>query len=167
MLRPYIGTGYSPPGDPQDLLDQLVVPVIPRRARPWGSRSSSRGSGMMPGSGFNSTDVRDAEAIDANVDAAPIAAAERLVGIERDALGLAAQRIRDTGRRALEDRERMLARVPDPLGLVSRRRVARRRGAWRNRIRRSAGSARRRYCRGSRRVNSGPGRYVSTSTGCS
>src|SRR6267143_6588914 len=122
MLRPYqrlnLATCYPPPGDADDLLDELIVgkPRDPRGLRKTGVH---RRIGNDAGQGIQLDDVGHAEAVEAHVDAAPVPAAQGAIRVERDTLGLAAQRCRDAAGRALEDRERMLARVPDPLRLVA------------------------------------------------
>src|SRR6185312_4365409 len=129
MLRPYFGTSDPPPRDPKDVLNQLVVGVAgdPRGLREAGVH---RRIGDDARQGIELDDVRDAEAVDTHVDAAPVAAPERAIRIERDTLGLAAERLGHTRRRAPEDRERMLGRVPDPFRLVAvdRWRTGRQRG---------------------------------------
>src|SRR2546426_4393108 len=132
MLRPYqrlyLAACYAPPGDPDDLLDELVVgkPRDPRRLRETGVH---RRVGNDAGERIQLDDVGDTEPIHANVDAAPVATAEGAIRVERDALRLAAQRVGDAARRAPEDRERMLARIPDPFRFVAvhRRRARRQR----------------------------------------
>src|SRR6266568_728044 len=118
----------APPGDPQDLLDELVV-VVASNPRGFGEARIHRGIGDDAGQWVELDDIGHAEAIHANVDAAPVAAPEGAIRIERDALRLPAERFGDAGRRALEDRERMLGRVPDPFGFVAvhRRRAVRQR----------------------------------------
>src|SRR5216117_3555728 len=102
MLRPYqrlcLAACYPPPRDPNDVLNELVVGVAgdPSRLREAGVH---RRIGDDARQGVELDDVRDAEAL--------------------HALRLAAQRLGHTRRRALEDRERMLARVPDPFRLVA------------------------------------------------
>src|SRR5438552_16441025 len=87
MLRPYIGTGYPSPGDPHDLLDQLVVPVA-GDARRFGEARVHRRVGNDPGERIQLDDVGYAEPVHADIDAAPITAAEGAIGVEGDALGL-------------------------------------------------------------------------------
>src|SRR6266478_4850230 len=118
MLRPYIGTRYPPPGDPDDLLDKLVVRVS-SDPRCLGQTGVHRRIGNDAWERIQLDDVGDPEAVDAHVDAAPVAAAEGAIGVQRDALGLMNERCSDTGRRALKNCEWMLARVPDPLRLVA------------------------------------------------
>src|SRR5881396_4361327 len=108
----------APPGDPQDLLDELVV-VVASNPRGFGEARIHRGIGDDAGQWVELDDIGHAEAIHPNVDAAPVAAPEGAIRIERDALRLPAERFGDAGRRALEDRERMLGRVPDPFGFVA------------------------------------------------
>src|SRR6266566_1089015 len=157
MLRPYqrlcLAACYPPPRDPNDVLNELVVGVA---GDPSGLREAGvhRRIGDDARQGIELDDVRDAEAVNPHVDAAPVAAPQRAIRIERHALRLAAQRLGHTRRRALEDRERMLARVPDPLRFVAvygRRAGGQRTSPLLPRI---------------ATVNSGPGRYVSTSTAC-
>src|SRR6266550_457641 len=119
MLRwLYIGTRYPPPGDPDDLLDELVV-RISSDPRCLGKTGVHRGIGNDAGERIQLDDVGDPEAVDAHVDAAPVAAAEGAIGVKRDALGLMNERRGDAGRWALKNCERMLARVPDPLRFVA------------------------------------------------
>src|SRR6266542_660373 len=117
MMSPYIGTRYPPPGDPDDLLDELIVGVSgdPCRLRETGIH---RRIGNDTGERIQLDDVGYAEPIGAHVDAAPVAAPEGAIRIERNALGLAAQRVGNAAGRALKNCKRMLARVPDPLRLV-------------------------------------------------
>src|SRR6266851_9711411 len=106
------------PGYAQDLLDQLVVPVAgdPCRLRKTGVH---RRIGNDAGERIQLDDVRYAEPVDAHVDATPVAAPERAIRIECDALGLAAERVGQAGGGALKDREGVLARIPDPLRFVA------------------------------------------------
>src|SRR5882672_10481881 len=130
MPYPYVLRADPFPGDPNDLLDELVVG---KPGDPGGFRKTRvhRRIGNDAGKRIQLDDVRHAEAVDADVDAAPVAAAQGAIRVERDTLGLAAQRCRDAGRGgALEDRERMLARVPDPFRFVA---VHRRRARWERR----------------------------------
>src|SRR3989441_6460590 len=106
------------PGCAEDLLDQLVVAVSrdPCRLRKAGVH---RRIGNDAGKRIQLDNVWYAEPVDAHVDATPVAAPERAIRIECDALGLAAERVGDAHGRALEDRERVLARIPDPLRFVA------------------------------------------------
>src|SRR5712691_10740035 len=100
MLRPYIGTGYPPPGDPDDLLNQLVV-AVPRDPRGLGEARVHGRVGDDAGERIQLDDVGHAEAVHAHVDAAPVAAAEGAIGVECDPLSLTAHRFGDAGGRAL------------------------------------------------------------------
>src|SRR5438876_10561528 len=104
MLRPYIGTGYPSPGDPHDLLDQLVVPGA-GDARRFGKARVHRRVGNDPGERIQLDDVGYAEPVHADIDAAPITAAVGAIGVEGDALGLTAERIGHVGGRAVGTRE--------------------------------------------------------------
>jgi len=117
------------PGDPHDLLDQLVVAVA-GDARRFREAGVHRRIGDDAGQRIQFDHVRHAKAVHTDVDAAPITAAERAVRVERGAPGLATERVGDAGRRALENVERMLARVPNPFRLVAvhGRRAGRERG---------------------------------------
>src|SRR5881296_1943034 len=107
MLRPYqrlyLAAGYAPPRDPDDLLDEPIVrkPRDPRSLRKTGIH---RRIGNDAGKGIQLDDVGHAEAIDAHVDPAPVAAAQGAIRVERDAIGFTTQRCRHAGRRAVEDR---------------------------------------------------------------
>src|SRR5437899_5552101 len=79
-----------PPGDANDLLDQLVVAEA-GRPRGLGKARVHRGIGDDSGQGVELENVRHAEAIDADVDATPVAATECLVGVEGGALDLGVQ----------------------------------------------------------------------------
>src|SRR5438270_12397486 len=83
--RREISSRQPPPRDANNLLDQFVVAEA---GGPCGLREARvhRGIGDDPGQGGELENVRHAEAIDADVDAAPVAAAERLVGVQRGAL---------------------------------------------------------------------------------
>src|SRR5712664_4962924 len=117
MLRPYFAAGDPFPGDPDDLLDELVVAVT-RDARGLGEARIHRWIGENPGQRVQLDDVGNSEAIHAHVDAAPIPAPQGTVGVQGDALRLTAERFANAGRRTLENLERMLACVPDPFRLV-------------------------------------------------
>src|SRR5213596_2002036 len=117
MLRPYVTPGNPSPGDSDDFLNEAIVRVS-RDPRCLREARIHRGIGDDAGQWVELDDIGHAEAIHANVDAAPVAAPESAIRIERDALRLPAERFGDAGRRALEDRERMLGRVPDPFGFV-------------------------------------------------
>src|SRR2546425_11182807 len=102
MLRPYqrlyLAACYAPPGDPDDLLDELVVgkPRDPRRLRETGVH---RRAGNDAGERIQLDDAGDTAPIHANVDAAPLATAEGAIRAERGALRLAARRAGDAARR--------------------------------------------------------------------
>src|SRR5439155_2810216 len=125
MLRPYYCTpSYldipprePPPGDPYHFLDQLVV-AEPRGARRFGEAGIHRRVGDDARERVELEDVGDAEPVDPDVDPAPVAAAERVVGVERRALALPIQSARHA-RRALADREWCLGPVPPPLDIVA------------------------------------------------
>src|SRR6266550_1183814 len=168
MLRPYqrpcLATGNPLPGDPHDFLNQLVVPVS-RGPRGLGKARVHGGVGDDAGERIQLDDVGHTEPVHAHVDPAPVAATECAIGVECHAFGLTAQRVGDTGWRALEDRERMLARVPNPLrfdpytggapgGSVAKSNPTTGRQRTSPLLPRIA------------TVNSGPGRYVSTRTAC-
>src|SRR5712664_4275352 len=106
-MDPHVLRADPSPGDPHDLLDQLIVGVSgdPCRFRKAGVH---RWIGNDAGEWIQLDDVRYAEPVDAHVDATPVAAPERAIRIECDALGLAAERVGDAGGGALEDREGML-----------------------------------------------------------
>src|SRR5437867_12616759 len=99
MLRPYADAGMpvgrdlsprlAPPGEPRHLLDQLVVAEA-GGARRLGEAGVHRRVGDDARQRVELQDVGDAEPIDADVHAAPVAAAEGLVRLERGALDLAA-----------------------------------------------------------------------------
>src|SRR3989454_12326543 len=99
-----------PPGDPYHFLDQLVV-AEPRGAGRLGEAGIHRRVGDDARKRVELEDVGDAEPVDPDVDPAPVAAAEGVVGVERRALDLTMQSGR-RARRALEDRERRLGPVP-------------------------------------------------------
>src|SRR5437764_2123212 len=133
MPRPYgrgrdVSSREPPPGDAHDLLDQFVVAEA-GGPRGLGKARVHRGIRDDPGQRVELENVRHAEAIDADVDATPVAAAERVVGIEGGALDLGVQ-ARGHERRALEDRERRFRTVPHPLRLVA---VDGRRAWWQRR----------------------------------
>src|SRR5438132_12994905 len=125
MLRPYYCTPsyldipprQPPPGDPYHFLDQLVV-AEPRGARRLGEAGIHRRVGDDARKRVELEDVGDAEPVDPDVDPAPVAAAEGVVGVERRALDLTMQSGR-RARRALKYREWRLGPVPHPLGFVA------------------------------------------------
>src|SRR5207249_9656273 len=125
MLRPYYCTpSYldipprePPPGDPYQFLDQLVV-AEPRGAGRLGKAGIHGRVGDDARQRVELEDVGDAEPVDPDVDPTPVAAAERVVGIERRALDLTIHSARHA-RRALEDRQGRFGPVPHPLGFVA------------------------------------------------
>src|SRR5947209_101033 len=98
MLRPYYCTPsyldipprQPPPGDPYHFLDQLVV-AEPRGARRLGEAGIHGRVGDDDRERVEHEDVWYAEPVDQDVDPAPVAAAERVVGVERRAQGLPKQ----------------------------------------------------------------------------
>src|SRR4029077_5595562 len=127
MLRPYywgppsVGEHILPrqpaPGDADHFLDELVV------AEPGGARrlGETRVHGRIRKDARQRVQLEDvphAESVNPKVDAAPVAASERVVGVERGALDLAIQPRRNSCR-ALEDREWGFGAVPHPLRLVA------------------------------------------------
>src|SRR2546423_15525817 len=112
MRRPYYCTPPNldgaprepPPGDAYDFLDQLVVGE-PRGAGRLRETGIHRRVGDDARERVELEDIGDAEPVDPDVDPAPVAAAEGMVGLERRALDLPIQSGR-RARRALEDRER-------------------------------------------------------------
>src|SRR5687768_18035525 len=108
MVRAYFATRNASPRDPHDFLNQLVVGEAgdARRLREAGVHERV---GDDPGERIQLDDVRDAEPVDADIDPAPVAAAERAIGVERDALSFPYQRFGHAGRRAFKDLERMIA----------------------------------------------------------
>src|SRR5437879_4937811 len=98
MLRPYHGPPSSldvppresPPGDAHHLLDQLVV-AEPRGAGRFGEAGIHRRIGDDARQRVELEDVGDAEPVDPDVDPAPVAAAEGVIGLERRALDLTIQ----------------------------------------------------------------------------
>src|SRR2546429_4111136 len=111
MLRPYHGPPSSldvppresPPGDAHHLLDQLVV-AEPRGAGRFGEAGIHRRVGDDARQRVELQGVGDAEPVYADVDPAPVAAAEGVVGGERPALDPPIQTVRDA-RGALEHPE--------------------------------------------------------------
>src|SRR5437763_13596505 len=92
MPRPYgrgrdVSSREPPPGDAHHLLDQFVVAEA-GSPRGLGKARVHRGIGDDPGQGVELENVRHAKAIDADVDATPVAAAERVVGVEVGELAL-------------------------------------------------------------------------------
>src|SRR2546422_5437847 len=106
------------PGYAQDLLDQLIVAVARDPCRLRKARVH-RWIGNDAGERIQLDDVWYAEPVDAHIDATPVAAPERAIRVECDALGLAAERVGCADWGALEDRERVFARIPDPLRFVA------------------------------------------------
>src|SRR6266550_8627983 len=106
MLRPYryVTPRDATPCNPDDFMDQLVVAEA-RDARRLGEAGVHRGIGDDAGERIQLDDVGDAKAIDPHVHAAPVAATDGVVGIERDLLDLSIERRRDVGG-TLEDVER-------------------------------------------------------------
>src|SRR5881398_2270419 len=125
MLRPShctpsnldVAPREPPPGDAYDFLDQLVVAEA-RGAGRLGEAGIHRRVGDDAREGVELEDGGNAEPVDPDVDAAPVAAAEGVVGFERRALDLTIQS-GGHARRALEDRQRRLRPVPHPLGFVA------------------------------------------------
>src|SRR6267378_2900594 len=87
MQPPYFAGGHPFPGDPEDLLDELVVAVT-RDARGLGEARIHRWIGENPGQRVQLDDVGNSEAIHTHVDAAPIPAPQGTVGVQGDALRL-------------------------------------------------------------------------------
>src|SRR5260370_19767019 len=78
-------TGNPLPSDPDDLVDKLVVPEA-SDARGLREAGVHRRIGNDAGEGVQLDDIRDAEAIDAHVHAAPVTAADGAISVERDLL---------------------------------------------------------------------------------
>src|SRR5690606_5157998 len=104
-------------GVPRARLDQLLV-AHPGGASGLGEARVVSGIRKDPGKRIDLDDVRDAGRVDANVDARPVATAERAIGGEYSGFDRAAERIVDE-RGALEDLERVVGAVPEPLRLVA------------------------------------------------
>src|SRR5207237_3090868 len=105
------------PGDAYHFLDQLVVAEA-RGASRLGEAGIHRRIGDDARERVELEDVGDAETVDPDVDPAPVAAAEGVIGVERGTLDLTIQPGRYV-RRALEDRQRRLGTVPHPFGFVA------------------------------------------------
>src|SRR5213082_391391 len=88
MLRPdhgahrHVPPREPPPGDPYHFLDQLVV-AEPRGAGRLGKAGIHGRVGDDARQRVELEDVGDAEPVDPDVDPTPVAAAERVIGIER------------------------------------------------------------------------------------
>src|SRR2546423_15389427 len=85
-----ISSRKPPPRDANDLLDQFAVAEAGGPCRFREARVHRR-IGDDPGKGVELENVRHAEASGADVDAAPVAAAERMVGVQGGALDLGVQ----------------------------------------------------------------------------
>src|SRR6266571_95886 len=98
MLRPYADAGMRvgdeipprlpAPGEADDFLDELVVAEA-GRAGGLGKAGVHRRIGDDPRQRVELEDVGHAEPVHADVDATPVAAAQRVVGVEGGALDLA------------------------------------------------------------------------------
>src|SRR6185503_5836972 len=111
-------TRNATPRDAHDFLDQLVVREAGDARRLREARVHERIRNDS-GQWIELHHVGYTEAVHPDVDPAPVTAAERAVGVERDALRFADQRLRNPARRALENLERVIARIPDPLRFVA------------------------------------------------
>src|SRR6058998_2153929 len=98
-----LSSGEPPPGDADHLLDQLFVGEA-GRARRLGKAGVHGGVGDDAGQWIELEDVRHPEPVYAEIDAAPVAGPEGVIRVERGALDLAVQTLRDP-RGALENRE--------------------------------------------------------------
>src|SRR5688500_18144978 len=100
---------------PQARLNELVVREARSASRLWKAgvvfriREDARER-------IDLDDIRHAGGVEADIDARPVAAAEDAIGVEDHLLYLAAECFGDAGR-ALEDLERILRAVPEPLRL--------------------------------------------------
>src|SRR5207247_9247542 len=90
MRRPYrhVTPPDATPGDLDDIVVQVDVPD-PRRPRRLGEAGVHRGIGDDAGEWVQFDHVWNAEAIDPHVHAAPVAAADGAIRVERDLLDLA------------------------------------------------------------------------------